>query len=347
MNKTLISVLVANALVVSTSAYAANNQRGFTVEDSIYDSVLNDAMQFGGHIGTSYEYEEKDVTDFASWGGDFTEKTKTHEIFGVFYKNSKWDLSALYALKQVNRNKTSKKSNDSELEESFKHLMSLNKGFDLGDGWTTGLIYDLEYTRGKIYSTSGTKGLGISKAEHSVRPYLTYWNNEYNAGVYTNLEYLYNDEDKNSWGTRQEKGYSFLIKPYKRMGNWEFGVELYYQIKDNDAKNGDGTINEVSDFTEKYAEPIVQYSFEDAGALYVRTRIGENKTTVSDGWAKDSEYFKDIRKATVGYEQAVGDDWLVKAEYEWAKDKETFTQKEGEEKIVEQNTFFLQALYRF
>lgn len=347
MNKTLISVLVANALVISTSAYAANNTRGFKVEDSIYDTVLNDAMQFGGHIGTSYEYEEKNVTDYASWGGDFTEKTKTHEIFGLFYKNSKWNLSALYALKQVDRNKTNVNSNYTETEESFKHLVSLNKSFNVADGWTAGLIYDLEYTRGRVFSTTGTQSLGINKSEHSLRPYLTYWNNEYNAGVYTNLEYLYNDEDKSSWGTRQEKGYSFLIKPYKRMGNWEFGVEFYYQVKDNEDKSPSGNINEVSDFTEKYAEPIVQYSFEDAGALYVRTRIGENQTKVTDGWAKGHEYFKDIRKATVGYEQAVGEDWLVKAEYEWAKDKETFTMLEGEEKIVEQNTFFLQALYRF
>lgn len=353
MNKTLISVLVANALVASTGAYAANNTRGFTVEDSIYDTVLNDAMQFGGHIGTSYEYEEKKITNFKSWAGEETEKTKTHELFGLFYKNSKWDLSALYALKQLNREKTTANSNKSELEESFKHLISLNKSFNLRDGWTAGLIYDLEYTKGKIFSTTqngsnaGVQGIGLTKAEHSIRPYLTYWNNEYNAGVYTNLEYLYNDEDKSSWGTRQEKGYSFLIKPYKRMGNWEFGVEFYYQVKDNDAKNGDGSVNEVSDFTEKYAEPIVQYSFEDAGALYVRTRIGENQTKYTDGWAKGQEYFKDIRKATVGYEQAVGEDWLVKAEYEWAKDTETFTMLEGEEKIVEQNTFFLQALYRF
>ncbi|CAM4275376.1 porin [Vibrio neonatus] len=347
MNRTLISVVVANALIISTSAFALENQRGFKIEDSIYDTVLNDAMQFGGHVGTSYEYEDKDVTDYASWGGDFNERTKVHEIFGVFYKNSKWDFSALYALKQVDRNKTNKNSSYSELEESYRHLMSLNKGFDLGSGWTTGLIYDLEYTSGKIYSTSGTQGLKSTKGEHSVRPYLTYWNNTYNAGFYTNLEYLYNNEDKSLWGTREEEGYSFLFKPYKRMGNWEFAVEFYYQIKENDAKNGDGSVNEISDFTEKYIEPIVQYSFEDAGTLYVRTRIGENETKISDGWAKDEDYFKDIRKATIGYEQAIGSDWLVKAEYEWAKDDETFTLKEGESKTVEQSTFFAQALYRF
>ncbi|MDN3682205.1 porin [Vibrio tapetis subsp. quintayensis] len=342
MNKTLISVLVANALVVSTSAYAANNQRGITVERSIYESVVNDAMNFGGHIGTSFEYEDKVTTDFN--GSTIEERTKTHEVFGFYYSNPTWNLAALYALKLVDREQVNS-GGYHETENSYKHLISMNKGFDLSDGWTTGLIYDLEITDSRVFSKNVTAH-PKRKFEHSLRPYLTYWNNEYNAGVYTNLEYLYNDENKASWGNREEKGYSFLIKPYKRMGNWEFGVELFYQIKDNDDRGSNGTVNEVSDFTEKYAEPIVQYSFEDAGALYVRTRIGENKTTVSDGWSKGDEYFKDIRKATVGYEQAVGDDWLIKAEYEWANDKETHTSKQGQEKNVDQNTFFLQALYR-
>lgn len=341
MNKTLISVLVANALVVSTSAYAANNQRGITVERSIYESVVNDAMNFGGHVGTSFEYEDKVTTNFD--GGIKEERTRTHEVFGFYYSNPTWNLAALYALKLVDREQV--ESGYSETESSYKHLISMNKGFDLSDGWTTGLIYDLEITDSRVFSPY-VKAHPKRKFEHSVRPYLTYWNNEYNAGVYTNLEYLYNDEDLASWGVNEEKGYSFLIKPYKRMGNWEFGVELYYQVKDTENKNSSGVAYKTTDFTEKYAEPIVQYSFEDAGALYVRTRIGENQTDILSGNEKGDQYFKDIRKATVGYEQAVGDDWLIKAEYEWANDKETATSKQGQEKNVDQNTFFLQALYR-
>src|SRR5690606_16146627 len=120
---------------------------------------------------------------------------------------------------------------------------------------------------------------------------------------------------KSAWGERTEEGYSLLFKPYKRFGNWELGVELYYQIKDNEDRSSTGSINEISDFNEKYIEPIVQYSFDDAGVLYARVRVGENETNNaanSGGGNANVDYFKDIRKATLGYEQAVGDNWLLK-----------------------------------
>lgn len=341
MKRTLLSVLIANAVLINSAAFAADD-RGFKPEDTFFD----DALEFGGHIGTSVEYEDKTITNYAKWGGgESTERTLTHEVLSIFYNNPTWNALALYALKLENREK--KDGPYTETEDGYKHFLSLNKGFQLGDGWGTGLIYDIEYSRGKIVTSGGVNGLRTTSAEHSLRPYLTYWNNEYGAGFYSNLEYLYNDEDKNTWGTRQEEGYSALFKPYMNIGNWSVGVEFFYQIKDNTAKDGDGNINEKSDFTEKYIEPIVQYTFDDAGTMYLRARLGENETKFTDGWAKDEEFFKDIRKATLGYEQAVGDDWLVKAEYEWAKDTETFTQLEGEEKVVEQNTLFVQALYRF
>ena len=341
MKRTLLSVSVALALTVPTQVLAA----GASDSDSS-GSFFDEALQFGGHVGTSYEYESKNITDYNKWGGGKSkERIKTHELINVFYKNPTWDLSAFYAYKLAEREKTS--SGYAENENSNKHLISLDKGFKLPNGWTTGLIYELEYTKGKINSTSGTVGLQTTNAEHSVRPYLTYWNNEYSMGFYSNLEYLFNDEDKNAWGTREEEGYSLLFKPYKRFGNWELGVEFFYQTKDNEAKNADGSINEVSDFTEKYFEPIVQYSFEDAGTLYARARFGDNETKFTDGWAKNETFFKDIRKATLGYEQAVGEDWLVKAEYEWAEEDETFTQLAGDKKEIEQETFYVQALYRF
>ena len=341
MKRTTLSVLIANTLLLSTTAFAAND-RGFAPEDTFFD----DALKFGGHIGSSIEYEDKTITNYDTWGGgERHERTMTHEVLGAYYNNPTWNATALYAFKLENREV--KDVNYAETEDGYKHLFSINKGFNLGDGWDTGLIYELEYSRGKVVNTGGETGLRTKSAEHSIRPYLTYWNNEYSAGVYSNLEYLFNDEDKSDWGTREEKGYSLLFKPYKRFGQWELGVEFFYQIKDNEAKNGAGQINEVSDFTEKYIEPIVQYTFEEAGTAYVRARIGQNETKFTDGWAEDEEFLKDIRKATIGYEQAIGEDWLMKAEYEWAKDTETFSQLKGEEKVVEQNTLFVQALYRF
>ncbi|MBE4587330.1 porin [Vibrio navarrensis] len=344
MKRTLISVSVAAALALSFPTFAAS-ERGMDADAGF----LDEAMQFGGHVGTSIEYEDKVTEDFS--GDKKKEKTTTHEVFGVYYNNARWNLSALYGLKLENREQRNTNGYH-ENEDGIKQLFSLNKGFDLGNGWATGAIYELEYTRSKVFSPYAS-GLRKELAEHSFRPYLTYYNNEHNWGFYSNLEYLYSSEDKSTWGERTEEGYSLLFKPYKRFGNWELGVELYYQIKDNEDRSSTGSINEISDFNEKYIEPIVQYSFDDAGVLYTRIRIGENETNnaANSGSNANVDYFKDIRKATLGYEQAVGDNWLLKGEYEYANEVEekSIISKgdKKDEKELKQHTVYLQALYRF
>ncbi|MBE4584831.1 porin [Vibrio navarrensis] len=344
MKRTLISVSVAAALALSFPTLAAS-ERGMDADAGF----LDEAMQFGGHVGTSIEYEDKVTEDFS--GDKKKEKTTTHEVFGVYYNNARWNLSALYGLKLENREQRNTNGYH-ENEDGIKQLFSLNKGFDLGNGWATGAIYELEYTRSKVFSPYAS-GLRKELAEHSFRPYLTYYNNEHNWGFYSNLEYLYSSEDKSTWGERTEEGYSLLFKPYKRFGNWELGVELYYQIKDNEDRSSTGSINEISDFNEKYIEPIVQYSFDDAGVLYTRIRIGENETNnaANSGSSANVDYFKDIRKATLGYEQAVGDNWLLKGEYEYANEVEekSIISKgdKKDEKELKQHTVYLQALYRF
>lgn len=344
MKRTLLAISVATAIAVSTPAFAAS-EHGLNPEDSFFDQ----ALQFGGHVGTSLEYEDKITNGFT--GIDKKEKTTTHEAFGVYYNNAKWNMTALYALKIENREQH--EGSYHENEDGLKHLFSLNKGYDLSNGWATGLIYELEYTDNKVYSPY-VSGLRKNLAEHSLRPYLTYWNNEYSWGFYSNLEYLYSKEDKSEWGERTETGYSILFRPYKRFGNWELGLEMYYQIKDNEDYQSNGNINEISDFTEKYIEPVVQYSFDDAGTLYVRARLGDNETnnaSNSGGGNANVDYFKDIRKATLGYEQAVGDSWLVKGEYEFANEVEEKSKLAGweakNESELTQHTVYLQALYRF
>ncbi|HDY7701051.1 TPA: porin [Vibrio vulnificus] len=345
MKRTLISVSVATALALSSSSVVAASGRGLDAENSFFD----EALQFGGHIGTSIEYEDK-VTDGFN-GNKKKEKTTTNEVFGIYYNNARWNLTALYSLKTQDRSQV--EPGYHENEDGMKHLVSLNKGFDLSNGWATGVIYDLEFTKSKVYSPYVT-GLRKELAEHSLRPYLTYFNNDHNWGFYSNLEYLYSKEDKSAWGERIEEGYSILFKPYKRLGNWELGVEFYYQIKDNEDRQASGGINEISDFTEKYIEPIVQYSFDDAGVLYARVRVGENETNNaanSGGGNANVDYFKDIRKATLGYEQAVGENWLLKGEYEYANEIEEKSKLAGweakNESELKQHTLYLQALYRF
>lgn len=329
MKKTILSVLIANLLTANTFAYAADER-----------SFIDEAMMFGGHVGTSFEYEDKVTNDFNN--NEKIEKTQTNEIGSLFYKNAAWNISALYSLKTSNRKQTN--PGYWENEDSLKQFISLNKGFQLSSGWSTGLVYDLEYISSKVYSPYVT-GLRKTSAEHSLRPYLNYWSNDYNFGLDSNLEYLLLNEDKSAWGQREEKGYSALIKPYYQLGNLEVALEFYYQIKDNFDKDSTGKTTATSDFSEKYIEPVIQYSFEDAGVFYVRARFGENETDHTSGWSKDQKYFKDIRKATMGYEQSVGDSWLLKAEYEYANEKESRS-LDTKESELKQHTVFAQAVYR-
>ena len=338
--KKLLSVLIAQTLLASTATHALDIE-DFEIEDSSFEGGFN----FGGHIGSSLEYEDKKTDGFN--GKTKNEKIKTNEVFNVFLRNSAWNASMLYALKQQTIEMD--EGNYYENEDGLKHLLSLNKGFNLGDGWATGLIYDVEHTESKLHSAS-VNGLRKTLTEHSVRPYLTYWNNANSWGFYSNLEYLYSDDDQSQWGSREEEGYSILFKPYKRVGQWELGVEFFYQVKDNDGVGGGGGVSENSEFTEKYIEPIIQYSFEDAGTMYVRARFGENDTSNSGGNA-DIDYYKDIRKVTVGYEQTVADNWLLKAEYEYANEEEEKSKMMSwdaqDTSDMTQHKVYIHALYRF
>ncbi|MXD08470.1 porin, partial [Escherichia coli] len=80
-------------------------------------------------------------------------------------------------------------------------------------------------------------GLHTVTVDNSFRPTLTYFNSDWNAGFYSNVEYLYSRNDKSSWGIREEEGQSILLQPYKRFGAWEFGIEFFYQKKHNDEFN--------------------------------------------------------------------------------------------------------------
>ncbi|MCC4238559.1 hypothetical protein LL266_19075 [Vibrio anguillarum] len=58
MKRTLLAISVATAIAVSTPAFAAS-EHGLNPEDSFFDQ----ALQFGGHVGTSLEYEDKILRD--------------------------------------------------------------------------------------------------------------------------------------------------------------------------------------------------------------------------------------------------------------------------------------------
>lgn len=344
MKRTLISASILMAFI-SPYSFAAS-EHGFNA-DSI--ELGEEPSGFGGHIGSSFEYEDKETQSYN--GNLIKEKIKTHEIFQVYYNNPQWDYRLLYGLKLYNRDQSEPGYHESE--DGLKHFFSIDKGLLSANGWDTGIVYEVEYSATKIDSPY-VDNLHHTTIDNSIRPYLTYWNNEYNLGFYSNLEYLYTNEDRSEWGSRTEEGYSILFKPYKRIGNWELGVEFFYQMKDNKDLTVNGIVNENSDFTESYYEPIIQYSFEDAGTLYLRTRFGHNKTVNSGqatGGNANVTYFKSIRKATVGYEQSVGDNWLLKGEYKYANEvenKNKYNSRDvNDENELKQHQIYAHALYRF
>lgn len=378
MGKKILSLVIANIVGLSSAAAAdeftdflllANNETGITAdEERINSSSLSgsssatsaddftdflrqanseqertDGVTISGHVGSSIEYETKTTDD---WGnGDIKEKITTNEIGNIFINWQNIGLRSSYSLKTMTR----EQRNDSgyyENEDSLKHLLLLDRPFALGNGWGAGLGYEAEYITSEVVSPSADHHKKNS-LEQIFRPYLTYWNNNYNAGFYAMVEYLTLEFDNGSWGTRDEAGYSAMIKPYTNYGNFQFELELFYQVKDdNKSKSDTGYVFQTDKFTEKYIQPTIRYSIDNGGLVYLTTRFVKNET-ITKGSSPD--YFKDVIKTSIGYETDIGENWMVKAEYEYTREKETSNDpnKSGKEKKVDNHKFYAHALYRF
>ncbi|HHZ4485243.1 TPA: porin [Escherichia coli] len=342
IKKNVLSASIATVLLGSTGAFAAND-RGFTSDTDWSEEQAG----FNGHVGTTFEYETKSTDNYL--GKTVKEYTKTHEIFQAYFSQPNWQFAAIYGLKSIDRRQEEKGYHENET--SLQNYISLNKTFTIGNGFDFSLVYDLMYTDGNIDSPYVT-GLHTVTVDNSFRPTLTYFNSDWNAGFYSNVEYLYSRNDKSSWGVREEEGQSILFQPYKRFGAWEFGIEFFYQKKHNDEFNH-GKINDRSIYTETYYEPIIKYAFENAGNLYLRTRFGHGKTENADSlqYNANRTYFKTIRKSTLGYEQNIGDDWIAKIEYKhaWEKEHKNFYDPRDEEKynVLNQDNIYVHAFYRF
>lgn len=302
-----------------------------------------DGISFSGHVGSSIEYEAKTTDD---WGaGDIKEKIITNEVGNVFFNIYNIGLLANYSLKTMTREQKNS-SGYYENEDSLKHLLLLDRPFPLSDGWGTGLGYEAEYITSKVVSKTANHHEKQS-LEQILRPYLTYWNNDYNAGFYAMAEYLTLNFDNGSWGKRDESGFSAMIKPYTNYGNFQFELEFFHQVKDdNKSKDPSGYVFQRDKFTETYVQPTIRYSIDSGGLVYLTTRFAKNETTVK---GSRPDYFKDVIKTSVGYETDIGESWLVKAEYEYTHEKETTNDptKAGLSKKVDNHKFYAHALYRF
>ena len=332
MKYKILSIAVANALAMNANAE----------ELSFWEGV-------SGNVGGSVEFSET-VTDNKQWGFEEVQKEVTNEIGQIFLTNSNHKINVLYSLKTYSSDKKST-TGSYETENGYKHLAFINKGFDIGNGFTTGIQYDVEYITTKVAPVSNQQ-MKKDSLEQLFKPYLQYWNSELNFGFYSHFEYRLMDlnfEDDN-WADISETSYSLLFRPSYRWNNFEFGLELFHQIKDAEHRSPlHGGRDE--DFTETYIEPSLSYSFEDYGTFYTRVRIGENET-LGKGPNDGDEYYTDILKTTVGYEQNVGDDWIVKAEYEFTRDEKSKSDQwtnyeKVDELVATGNTVSLNALYRF
>ena len=78
---------------------------------------------------------------------------------------------------------------------------------------------------------------------------------------------------------------------------------------------------------------------------------GKQKNADSLQYNANRTYFKTIRKATLGYEQNIGDDWIAKIEYKHAREKraQNFYDPRDEEKynVLNQDNIYVHAFYRF
>ena len=345
MKRSALAVAITTSFTLPFYAIAADN----IADELARGSNLEFADQIGGTVGTSFEYEYRTITNVD--GSVDKETIQTNEIGQIFMRHSEFNLSGFYSLKT----ETSSKREENgyyQKEDGYRHLLNINKGFGLSNGFNAALIYEAEYFTTKRVSeyVDHTRG---DQLDQYIKPTLYYWNPEMSFGFDTYVEFLFSSRELPQDQPTDEMGYSFVFKPYYRTGNWELGAEMFHQIKDIEIRGTNGDTRSIDkEFTETYVEPYVSYSFEDAGVLYTRLRVGENEETVTssnrdwNGSAVGDEYYKDIMKATVGYEQAVGDNWLVKAEYEFNKDDETFNYMQGE-KTVESDKFYVHALYRF
>ena len=305
-------------------------------------------FSLSGHIGTSVEYENRVTREWN--GGKKKERIMTNELFNIFLHQHDWDFKANYSLKQMTREQRNGGSNDAgfnnyyENVDSYKHLLLLDKPFDLGQGWQVGLAYEGEYITNKIVSPH-VDHMKTHSLEQLFKPYVTYWSNKYNAGFYGHVEYLHIDFENKSWGSRDERGYSLLFKPYANYGSFRFELEFFYQDKDNKDYLGSGARNGEDRFVEKYIEPTVRYSFDEGGVAYLNLRYAENETQKLGA----EKYFSKVIKAKVGYEIDLGESWMLRAEYEYTHEKETSNAAHfrGLSKKIDQHVFYAHALYRF
>ncbi|AXY01983.1 hypothetical protein D1115_13380 [Vibrio alfacsensis] len=341
MNKSILSVLIANAFIAPHALADIYSTDPQSAEQDFFSSLIDGT---GGNVGAFYEREDK--KSYAADGSLIGNNTYTENslITGYLY-NNELPLSLNYSYKQITdiwdpaaEGANSSVRTSDQLATNLRYRRALGNGFNTGLGWQT------EIERGD--HRQGSQVGDITKDQHQFYTFLGYWNNDWKGGFYAQASYgLQNTTDDlntSVWGDKDQTYYKLMIKPYKNFGKVFAGVEIYYEDKDTDS----GVSGEqLENFKELYIEPEIAYSFDTGGRVFIKQRYTE-KTTKN--LANGNEYFGTVNKTTLGYQHNF-EDWMVSAEVElFNEDKQEDT---GSGKIdsgnEEYNKLKLMALYRF
>ncbi|MGR5287213.1 hypothetical protein ACP3V5_17985 [Vibrio maritimus] len=313
MNKSILSVLITNTLIapnVVAEILAADES---APEQNLFSSLVNGT---GGYVGAFFEQEDKKVYDRNGKLVGTNLYTENSIITGYLY-NRELPISLNYSIKQILNKWQPANGNFIQIDDGYQLQTNLRYRTDLGQSFSTGLGWKTKIERSERSKSNETGDL--TKDQHQFYTFLGYWNKDWKGGFYSELNYgLQNDFNELSlgaWGDKDTTYYKFTIKPYKNFGKFFAGVEFYYEDKDTESKR---TSIFLENFKEMYVEPELAYSFDFGGRLFVKQRITQKTTTQANG----NEYFGNVNKTTLGYQQNLKN-WLIGAEVElFNEDKE-------------------------
>ncbi|MBC7002395.1 hypothetical protein BIZ37_07475 [Photobacterium sp. BZF1] len=341
MNKTILSVLVANAMFASNAVADTFSTSPDSAEQDFFATIVDGT---GGSIGAFFEKEDKKAYNEDGSLIGKNEYTENSIITGFLY-NKELPVSLNYSLKQIQNKWRTADGSFSQIDDGFQVSTNLRYNRGLGRGFSTGLGWATEFERSDR-NQGNTKG-DLTQDQHEFYTFLGYWNNDWKGGFYSELSYGMTNEtnslDAGVWGDKDTTYYKVLFKPYKSFGKFFAGVEFYYEDKDTDGRDG----SFLENFEEWYIEPELAYSFDFGGRLFVKQRYSEKTTTQTNG----DSYFGTVNKTTVGYQHNFKN-WSVSGEVEiFNEDKDAKAEWTGNEKIgnghEEYNKLKLMAQYRF
>ncbi|MGF1739967.1 hypothetical protein L4C34_02580 [Vibrio profundum] len=329
MNKTILSVLIANAMFTSSVMAAIPPSDTGSTDTNEHDFFSTVVDGTGGNIGGLVSQEDKKSYDASGNLIGKNEYTEISIISGFLY-NKHLPVSLNYSLEKT-RNKWSPAGNSSPVvDNGYKLSTNLRYNRGIGGGFSSGFGWANETDRNDRTQKDDKQVSHKGKVKQDINElytFLGYWNNDWQGGFYNQFNYGMSKETNSldstsNWGILNDTYYEISIKPYKNFGKFFGGIEFYYEDKDTDGR--DGTY--LQNYNEWYIEPELAYTFDFGGRLSIKQRYGVETTKMAaTKVSKEANYFGEINKTTIGYQQNFKN-WSVNTEVELFKeDKEQET----------------------